>query len=168
MIVTPELKAQVDKEAKANFVPYLADRYIARQIAKEMQLNPLVYQEYKGEQWIAAGIAYPTFTLDGQKSKRGRWKNQNRKKYGGDKYRWLGKKGQPKPELYHYPDIKKYVALAGGKIYLVGGEPDVWAMLTMGIYNVIAFLGEGNIPASFIDDLHNLGATEVIQPCLLF
>ena len=68
--------------------------------------------------------------------------------------------GQKTDEPFYYvgtlEDLKREIARAGGKVYIVEGEVDVLSLHTMGIRNVIGIYGISNIPkdiAAIFDEL---------------
>ena len=68
--------------------------------------------------------------------------------------------GQKTDEPFYYvgtlEDLKREIARAGGKVYIVEGEVDVWSLHTKGIRNVIGIYGISNIPkdiAAIFDEL---------------
>ena len=68
--------------------------------------------------------------------------------------------GQKTDEPFYYvgtlEDLKREIARAGGKVYIVEGEFDVLSLHTMGIRNVIGIYGISNIPkdiAAIFDEL---------------
>lgn len=82
--------------------------------------------------------------------------------YPHGKYRWSPTKP---PDLHYYdPDGKlaQRVQRANGVLYLATGEVDVWSLWEAGVHNATCTLmGEGAIPAGFIDELQRIGTREV-------
>src|SRR5574341_48629 len=137
----------------------LSDRYIL-QSALKMNWIPLIY---KTTEWRASGWVYFTYTLNGEIGRK-RWKNSDKKNQGGDKYRYISNKTSlPQPVYYHHPQIKSFIANANGILFLVGGEPDVLSMHTLGTYNCLSYLGENNVPSILVDNLRTLGVKKVIH-----
>ena len=58
--------------------------------------------------------------------------------------------GEKTDEPFYYvgtlEDLKREIARAGGKVYIVEGEFDVWSLHRLGILNVIGIYGISNIP----------------------
>lgn len=69
-------------------------------------------------------------------------------------------------ELFHYlgslDDLKQAIAEAGGKLYIVEGEIDVWSMHALGIRNVIGIYGIRNIPKDIAAILDEYGVTRPV------
>jgi hypothetical protein len=93
-----------------------------------------------------------------------RWKNFDSS--GQPKYRWVPTK--PKNARYYHcglDALKAAIAAADGQLWLVGGEPDVWALHSAGLPNALCWLnGEKSVPNSLADDLLDLGVREVHYP----
>ena len=74
--------------------------------------------------------------------------------------------GQKTDEPFYYvgtlEDLKREIARAGGKVYIVEGEFDVWSLHRLGIRNVIGLYGISNIPKDIGAILDEIGAIEFI------
>ena len=81
---------------------------------------------------------------------KGRKQTKVRWQYGGDKT----------DEPFYYvgtlEDLKREIARAGGKVYIVEGEFDVWSLRRLGIRNVIGIYGIHNIPKDIGAILHDI------------
>jgi hypothetical protein len=90
-----------------------------------------------------------------------RWKDFDSS--GQPKYRWVP--GKPENARYYHcrlDALKAAVAAAGGRLWLVGGEPDVWALHSAGLPNALCwFDGAKSIPKTLVDDLLDLGVREM-------
>jgi hypothetical protein len=79
------------------------------------------------------------------------------------KYRWLPDK--PEGADYCYPagqSLTEAIRAARGRLYLVGGEMAVMAMMSAGYMNVTSFFGDSAIPATFANDMKAWGVSEVV------
>ena len=59
-------------------------------------------------------------------------------------------------------DLKREIARAGGKVYIVKGEFDVWSLHRLGIRNVIGIYGIRNIPKDIAKIFTELGAASFV------
>ena len=83
-----------------------------------------------------------------------RWKNANSQ--AQPKYRWIG--GKPaSAEFYHAPDLMQSISKSSGALWLVSGEPDVWAMRAAGINHAMSGFTEASVSQSLRDVLYSLG-----------
>ena len=83
-----------------------------------------------------------------------RWKNANSQ--AQPKYRWIG--GKPaSAEFYHAPDLMQSISNSSGALWLVSGEPDVWAMRSAGINHAMSGFTEASVSQSLRDVLYSLG-----------
>ena len=77
--------------------------------------------------------------------------------------------GQKTDEPFHYvgplDELKQEIAQAGGTVYIVEGEVDVWSLQPMGIHNAIGIYGISNIPQDIASLLDELRVTEFVY-CL--
>ena len=74
--------------------------------------------------------------------------------------------GQKTDEPFYYvgtlEDLKREIARAGGKVYIVEGEFDVWSLHRLGIRNVIGIYGISNIPQDIASLFDEIGVTEFV------
>ncbi|MCE2471833.1 MAG: toprim domain-containing protein [Anaerolineae bacterium] len=74
--------------------------------------------------------------------------------------------GQKTDEPFYYvgtlEDLKREIARAGGKVYIVEGEFDVWSLHRLGIRNVIGIYGISNIPKDIGAILSEIGAASFV------
>ena len=74
--------------------------------------------------------------------------------------------GQKTDEPFYYvgtlEDLKREIARAGGKVYIVEGEFDVLSLHTMGIRNVIGIYGISTIPKDIATIFNELGVIRCI------
>ena len=74
--------------------------------------------------------------------------------------------GQKTDEPFYYSgtwdDLKRHIAAAGGLLYIVEGEVDVWTLQVPGIGNVIGTYSATEIPPDIASILDELGVTKVI------
>ena len=83
-----------------------------------------------------------------------RWKNANSQ--AQPKYKWIG--GKPaSAEFYHAPDLIQSIKNSSGALWLVSGEPDVWAMRAAGINHAMSGFTEASVSQSLRDVLYSLG-----------
>ena len=83
-----------------------------------------------------------------------RWKNANSQ--ASNKYAWIG--GKPSgAEFYHAPDLVQSIQASSGALWLVSGEPDVWALRTAGINHAMSGFTEAAVSQSLRDFLYSLG-----------
>ena len=59
-------------------------------------------------------------------------------------------------------DLKREIARAGGKVYIVEGKFDVWSLHRLGIRHVIGIYGIGNIPRDIGVILDEIGAASFV------
>lgn len=81
----------------------------------------------------------------------------------GPKYLWRPQK--PDTLTFYDPrgELEQQIASAGGVLYLAAGEPDVWALMTTGVFNVTCTMAsEVTIPDWLIPELQRLGVKTVI------
>ncbi|MCD4685966.1 MAG: hypothetical protein K8S97_08520 [Anaerolineae bacterium] len=95
-----------------------------------------------------------------------RWKAYPNQR--GPKTRWADRHGKPAsmPENARFYDprgeLAQHVDHAGGVLILAAGEPDVWALMTGGIFNATCTMkGEGSIPDWLMPGLQRLGVHTV-------
>lgn len=72
--------------------------------------------------------------------------------------------GKPEGCKYYFTpgsDTRPSIARADGHLYISSGEPDLLTFRSAGIRNVICWFGEGNVPATLLDDLIRLGVRTV-------
>ena len=125
--------------------PYLAARHI---------LEPAITAEawVEREEWTGQDVlVWQTKRRDGSQgaTRRRLLKTCKVKGKRQAKLRWqFG--GQKTDEPFYYvgtlDDLKREIARAGGKVYIVEGEFDVWSLHRLGIRNVIGIYGISNIP----------------------
>ena len=83
-----------------------------------------------------------------------RWKNANSQ--AQPKYKWIG--GKPaSAEFYHAPDLIQSISNSSGALWIVSGEPDVWAMHSAGISHTMSGFTEASVSSSLRDVLYSLG-----------
>ena len=83
-----------------------------------------------------------------------RWKNANSQ--AQPKYRWIG--GKPElAEFYHAPDLIQSISNSSGALWLVSGEPDVWALRSAGINHAMSGFTEASVSQRLRDVLYSLG-----------
>ena len=74
--------------------------------------------------------------------------------------------GDKTDEPFHYvgtlDDLKREIARAGGVLYIVEGEFDVWSLHRLGIRNVIGIYDISNIPKDIAAILAELGVTRFV------
>ena len=74
--------------------------------------------------------------------------------------------GQKTDEPFYYSgtwdDLKRHIAAAGGLLYIVEGEVDVWTLQVPGIGNVIGTYSATEIPPDIASILDELGATKAV------
>lgn len=83
-----------------------------------------------------------------------RWKNANSQ--AQPKYKWIG--GKPESaEFYHGADLVQSISNSSGALWLVSGEPDVWALRSAGINHALSGFTEASVSQSLRDVLYSLG-----------
>ena len=138
---------------------YLAQRHVLDQAIashawierdKQSGQDVLVWQEKRrdGSPGASRRRLLKQVTINGKKQAKARWQFA----------------GQKTDEPFHYlgsiHDLKQAIAAAGGIVYIVEGEIDVWSLHATGIANVIGIYGITNIPkdiASIFDELDVTG-----------
>ena len=81
------------------------------------------------------------------------------------KLRWQfarQKTDEPFNHIGTLDEIKAAIADAGGNLYIVEGEVDVWSLHAMGIRNVIGIYGINNIPKDIDSIFNELGVTKFV------
>lgn len=70
----------------------------------------------------------------------------------------------PSCQFYWMPTgtVKQDIQASGGKLIIACGEPDMLSFVSAKHRNVTSFFGEGNIPATLVESLKKLGATEIL------
>lgn len=83
-----------------------------------------------------------------------RWKNAN--SHAQPKYKWIG--GKPESaEFYHGADLVQSIQQSSGALWLVSGEPDVWALRSAGINHAMSGFTEASVRESLRELLYSLG-----------
>ena len=81
------------------------------------------------------------------------------------KVRWQFR-GQKTDEPFFYvgtlDNLKLHITAAGGRLYIVEGEFDVWSLRRLGMRNVIGIYGISNIPKDIASLFNNLGVSRFI------
>ena len=88
-----------------------------------------------------------------------RWKNADSQ--GTPKYRWLEGKSEPASALYYAFDLPEALQISGGACWLAGGEPDVWALRSAGVYHAISGFSETSVNPGLVEFLQSLGVNEL-------
>jgi hypothetical protein len=122
---------------------------IKRGIAQSAYVMRWTSESYR---WV-----YPVFDFDGNIIT---YRTKSYDSNASRKYTW--KPNSNGAKYYHHPEIRQHIADANGVLYIANGEPSVLAYHAVGIYNVLCWFGEGNIPSTFIEDINELGATSLI------
>lgn len=78
-----------------------------------------------------------------------------------DGWKRIWRPGGSAPKLYIPPGIEEAIAGAGGALIIAAGEIDLLTIIEAGHCNVIAILGETNIPSNIADIATKLGATHI-------
>lgn len=104
-------------------------------------------------------IKYPTFGMGGGQAHRHKFIDGQK-----PKYKWDGRTDQSLFKYYSAGGMKKAIEEAGGLLYWLSGEPDVWTWFETGNgYNATCCFGEGSVPDSVADDLKVMGVKSVIM-----
>ena len=118
----------------------LTQRLYERRLSAEVIATFKIEPHSNGWQYPAAGGV--------------RWKNANSQ--AQPKYKWIG--GKPElAEFYHAPDLIQSISNSSGALWLVSGEPDVWAMRSAGINHAMSGFTEASVSQSLRDVLYSLG-----------
>lgn len=120
----------------------LVERRITPEVIQTFDIQP------KGDGW-----QYPT-PCGGL-----RWKNANSK--APTKYAWLEGRSESASALYYALDLHEAVQLSGGACWLAGGEPDLWALRSAGVYHALCGFSETRVYRKLAEFLQWLGVTDL-------
>ena len=109
-----------------------------------------------GRDRYGSGWVYPILDFEGCEIAR-RWKAYDSS--AKPKYQWLD---GTKAQYYHVgAGLWQAIEVADGVLYIANGEPAVLTLHAAGLFNVLSFFGELNLPDSLITDLIALGVRTV-------